>query len=55
MVRQISCSGNQTAVHFGLGPAKTVTRLEIRWPSGIRQQLRNLQIDRRIAVKEPKR
>ena len=40
-------------VHFGLGPDETVKRLEIRWPSGIRQQLTNIPADQVIRVEEP--
>ena len=40
-------------VHFGLGPDETVKRLEIRWPSGIRQQLRDVPTDQVVRVEEP--
>ena len=40
-------------VHFGLGPDESVKRLEIRWPSGIRQQLRDVPADQVIRVEEP--
>ena len=55
MLRQVYCSGNQTTVHFGLGRATTIAGLEISWPSGIRQTLGNVRIDRRITVTEPDR
>jgi hypothetical protein len=41
-------------VHFGLGRASRIRELEIRWPSGIRQVLRDLAADRVIAIEEPK-
>ncbi len=40
-------------VHFGLGPDDTVKRLEIRWPSGIRQQLMDIPADQVLRVEEP--
>ncbi len=39
--------------HFGLGRAQTIERLEIRWPSGQRQLLKQLTPNRIIVVKEP--
>jgi hypothetical protein len=39
--------------HFGLGASKTVDLVEIRWPSGITQELRNVAADRTLKVKEP--
>jgi hypothetical protein len=41
-------------LHFGLGEAKTVDRLVIRWPSGKVQVLRDLAADRHIVVDEGK-
>jgi hypothetical protein len=41
-------------VHFGLGDAKTVERLTIRWPSGKVQVLEGLQGGRHIVVDESK-
>jgi enediyne biosynthesis protein E4 len=38
--------------HFGLGPFKTVKQLEIRWPSGIRQVLKNLAGNQIQSVEE---
>ncbi|HEX8984991.1 MAG TPA: CRTAC1 family protein [Bryobacteraceae bacterium] len=42
-------------VHFGLGASKRVRELEIRWPSGIRQVLRDLEADRIVTIEEPQR
>jgi hypothetical protein len=39
-------------VHFGLGDAERVERLEIRWPSGKSQVLTDLPADRHIVVDE---
>jgi hypothetical protein len=39
--------------HFGLGGAKAVDRLEIRWPSGTVQELTNVKVDQLLRVTEP--
>lgn len=39
--------------HFGLGPSKTVKQLEVRWPSGVRQVLRDLPGDQIHRIVEP--
>jgi hypothetical protein len=36
-----------------LGANKTVDLVEIRWPSGITQELRNVAADRIVKVHEP--
>jgi hypothetical protein len=41
-------------VHFGLGDANRIDRLEIRWPSGAAQELADLAGDRHILVEEGK-
>jgi enediyne biosynthesis protein E4 len=46
-------SSNDPRLHFGLGPAKSVKRLEIRWPSGARQVLEDVAADRYLEVSEP--
>ena len=38
--------------HFGLGPFKTVKQLEIKWPSGIRQVLRDMSANKIHRVEE---
>ncbi len=40
-------------IHFGLGSESTVEELEIRWPSGTRQTVRDTGIDRFLTVVEP--
>jgi enediyne biosynthesis protein E4 len=42
-------------VHFGLGASATAKEIEIVWPSGIRQVLRDVAADRVVAVTEPAR
>jgi len=45
--------GNSTLIqHFGLGRATQVDTLFIKWPSGTKQTLKNVQADRRITVTE---
>ena len=39
--------------HFGLGDATRVTEVEIEWPSGARQSLRDLAADREYRIVEP--
>ena len=45
-------SSSSKVLHFGLGDASRVDRLEIRWPSGGRTVLRDVAADRRIVVRE---
>jgi enediyne biosynthesis protein E4 len=40
-------------VHFGLGTFNTAREIAIRWPSGMRQVLQNVQADRIVTVQEP--
>jgi hypothetical protein len=40
-------------VHFGLGNSRVIREIEIRWPSGTRQLLRNVTADRPMVVTEP--
>jgi hypothetical protein len=47
------CSQNQRRLHFGLGKNSTPDRVEIRWPSGIRQMLEAPAADRLHKLKEP--
>ena len=46
-------SQNDLRVHFGLGRSTVVERLEIRWPNGGLQTIRDLQSDRIITIREP--
>jgi Tfp pilus assembly protein PilF len=39
-------------VHFGLGPDTSVTEIEIEWPSGLRQTLRDVAADRFLTIEE---
>jgi hypothetical protein len=48
-------SSSDKRVHFGLGAASIAETIEIRWPSGIRQTIRNVQADQILNVDEPAR
>jgi hypothetical protein len=45
-------SSSHGPVHFGLGEEASAQLVEVRWPSGIIQRLRNVKGDRPIHVKE---
>ena len=45
-------SASDPRIHFGLGKRKTISSLEITWPSGQVDHLINVPIDQIIAVKE---
>ena len=47
-------SQNDLRLHFGLGQAPRVDRIEIEWPSGARQVLRDVPADRIIPIEEPR-
>ncbi len=46
-------SANDKRVHFGLGSDRMVSLLEITWPSGTVQSIRNVPGDRIMTVLEP--
>ena len=45
-------SSSHFGVHFGTGQRKEVERIEIRWPSGVRQVLRNVKTNQVLNVRE---
>ncbi len=45
-------SSSAGPMHFGLGMAKTVDAIEIRWPSGIVQVLKDVPADRVVRIRE---
>jgi hypothetical protein len=47
-------SSSAGPVHFGLGTAKSVEQIEIHWPAGTVETLRNVQPDRVIQITEGK-
>jgi len=46
-------SSGDKRVHFGLGKASVVESIEIRWPSGIVQSLKDVAADRVVQIDEP--
>lgn len=46
-------SSSDPRVHFGLGHCTSAESIEIRWPSGMEQTVRNVQADRETRVDEP--
>jgi enediyne biosynthesis protein E4 len=46
-------SSSDPRVHFGLGKDTTAQSIEIRWPSGILQTLKDVQADQYVMVDEP--
>lgn len=60
MIRQVEPAGGYLAqssrtIHFGLGDLATVDSVEIRWPRGLRQTLKNPAIDALHRLREPAR
>jgi enediyne biosynthesis protein E4 len=45
-------SHSDLRLHFGLGAAQKIDRIEIEWPSGIRQTLRDVAGDRVVQIEE---
>ena len=46
-------SSSDKRVNFGLGTETAAQSIEIRWPSGIRQTLKNVKADQYLTVNEP--
>jgi enediyne biosynthesis protein E4 len=46
-------SSSDSRVHFGLGSNRILKEIEIRWPSGIKQILRDVEVDRILPILEP--
>jgi hypothetical protein len=45
-------SASDSRVHFGLGENRRIKEIQIRWPSGIRQELRDVDVDRVMTIEE---
>lgn len=45
-------SQNDLRLHFGLGEASSVDRLEVRWPNGLEEEWTHVQADRILTLKE---
>jgi hypothetical protein len=48
-------SSSDKRIHFGLGDDKVVDKIELAWPSGIKQTLANIQADQILTVTESAR
>jgi hypothetical protein len=46
-------SSSDPRVHFGVGTATRLDKLEIWWPSGIYQSLDDVKADQILTVREP--
>ncbi len=46
-------SASDSRVHFGLGKNAKIKEMEIKWPSGIKQVLMDVAVDRVMVVEEP--
>ena len=47
-------SSSAVPLHFGLGAANSIDQIEIQWPSGVKQVLKDVAGDRIVRIKEPK-
>ena len=47
-------SASDSRVHFGLGNNQHIKEIEIRWPSGVKQMLHDVAVDRILTVEEPR-
>jgi hypothetical protein len=45
-------SSSDTRLHFGLGKARTIQRIEIAWPSGVKQTLADVAVNQILVIKE---
>ncbi|HEY6802006.1 MAG TPA: CRTAC1 family protein [Pyrinomonadaceae bacterium] len=57
-IREINCgngyqSQSSLAVHFGLDTSKKIDLIEIQWPRGRKQRIRNVTANQLLEIKEP--
>jgi hypothetical protein len=45
-------SASDVRVHFGLGPARSIDRIEVLWPSGARQVLQHVAVNQILDIHE---
>jgi enediyne biosynthesis protein E4 len=45
-------SSSDKRVHFGLGPVSIIDKIELSWPTGVRQILTNVKADQVLTIKE---
>jgi hypothetical protein len=46
-------SSNDIRLHFGLGPAKTIQQIDVLWPSGTKQTLKDVAANQILLIQEP--
>jgi len=46
-------SANDIRLHVGLGAAKTVQQIDVLWPSGTKQTLKDVAVNQILVIKEP--
>jgi hypothetical protein len=46
-------SSSEPLVRFGLGKEASAAMVQIRWPSGTRQELRDVKPDQVLKIREP--
>jgi hypothetical protein len=46
-------SSSHSGLHFGMGTAASVDRVEIQWPSGTRQTLERVKTNQTLEIREP--
>jgi hypothetical protein len=47
-------SSNDTRLHFGLGKDAVMAKIEVRWPSGLRQEFQSIPADAIYEIDEGK-
>jgi hypothetical protein len=45
-------SSSDKRVHFGLGDATVIDTIELSWPTGVHQALKNVKVDQVLTVTE---
>jgi len=45
-------SSNDVRLHIGAGKAKTISRIDVLWPSGTKQTLQNVAVNQNLVIKE---
>ena len=46
-------SANDIRLHVGLGTAKSIQQIDVLWPSGTKQTLKDVAVNQILAIKEP--
>ena len=46
-------SANDIRLHVGLGTAKSIQQIDVLWPSGTKQTLKDVAVNQILVIKEP--